>query len=131
MRDVNAGRDINVDGDFVVHDNSQQHKLLIHCTMEELFSEEPIRRQNLKEERRIKLNRFLSFIAFVAFIGFSAGVWYWFQGKVDMFSLLTGGAAFMLGLISFTNFERPTVFEQRQLLALAEINILLRERGAR
>lgn len=131
MRDVNAGRDINVDGDFVVNDNSQQYKLLIQCTTEELLAEEPHRLQRLKEERKAKLNRFLGFIAFAATLVFVAAVWYWFQGKMDQFSLVSGVAAFMVALASLNIFERPTMFEQRRLAALAEINMLLRERGVR
>lgn len=126
---MNAGRDINVEGDFVVNDNSHQYKLLIHCTNEELLAEKPIRLKRLKEEQKAKLNRFLGFIAFTATLAFVAGSWFWFQGKVDMFSLITGGAAFMVGLASLKIFERPTTFEQRQLSALTEINMLLRERG--
>lgn len=131
MRDVNAGRDINIDGDFVINDNSQQYKLLIHCTNEELLTEEPHRLQQLKEEQKSKLNRFVGFIAFASTLAFVAGVWFWFQGKVDLFSLVTGGAAFMVGLASLKIYEHPTAFEQRQLSALSEINMLLRERGVR
>lgn len=131
MRDINSGRDINVGGDFVVNDNSQQHKLLIHCSSEELLAEESLRRQRLSEERKSKLNRFLTFIGVAASLLFIAGVWGWFQGKMDFFSLAVGGAGFMVGVASLKFYERPTVFEQRQLNALAEINMLLRERGAR
>lgn len=131
MRDLKAGRDINVDGDFIINDNSQNHKLLMHCSNDELLAEEPLRRQRLSEERAVKFNRFLSFIAVAASLLFVAGVWGWFHGKMDFFSLTVGGAGFMVGVASLKIYERPTVFEQRQLAALAEINMLLRERGVR
>lgn len=131
MRDINAGRDINVDGDFVVNDNSQQYKLYIHCSNEELLAEELLRRQRLKDERKAKLNRFLAFIALAATFIFISGVWLWFNGKMDAFALVTGAAGFMVGLASLKVFERQTEFEQRQIAALSEINFLLRERGVR
>lgn len=131
MRDINAGRDIKVDGDFVVNDNSQQYKLLIHCSNEELLAEEPSRRQQLKDERKAKLNKFLAFIAVAATLIFVSGVWQWFNGKMDAFALITGAAGFMVGLASLKVFERQTEFEQRQIAALNEINMLLRERGVR
>ena len=55
----------------------------------------------------------------------------WFQGKMDTFSLVTGASGFMLSLSSLNVYTQPTEFEQRQLTALAEIEMLLRERGFR
>lgn len=131
MRDINAGRDINVKGDFVVNDSSQQYKLLIHCSNEELLAEEPYRRQHLADERKAKTNRFLRFIAIAASFIFIAGIWFWFKGNMDFFSFAIGAAGFLVGLAGLKIYERPTEFELRQIAALAEINLLLRERGVR
>lgn len=131
MRDIKAGNDINVGGDFVLNDNSENYKLLMHCSSEELLAEEPLRLQRLAEERKAKFNRFLMFVAVAASLIFVAGVWAWFQGEMNLFSLSVGGAGFMVGLASLKIYERPTAFEQRQLNALAEIYMLLRERGHR
>lgn len=132
MRDINAGRDINVDGPVIITDNSQQqYKLLIHCTNEELLEEEPLRKQNLALERKGKLNRFLVFIAFAALLAFAAATWYWFKGEMDAFSLVSGATGLMLGIASLKIWEHPTEFEQRQIDALNEIHMILKERGVR
>lgn len=132
MRDIKAGRDINVDGQLIINDNSQQeYKLLIHCTNEELLDEEPHRKQNLAHERKAKLNRFLGFIALAALLVCCAAVWYWFNGKMDAFALVSGVAGLMLGFASLKIWEHPTEFEQRQIDALREIHMILRERGVR
>ncbi|MGE8681518.1 MAG: hypothetical protein ACN6PE_23130 [Achromobacter marplatensis] len=131
MRDIHSGRDINVGGDFVVNDGSHQPKFLSLCSVEELLAEEPLRRQRLSEERKAKFNRFLTFVVIAASLLFIAGVWGWFQGQTDLFSLAVGGAGFMVGAASLKIYDRPTVFEQRQLEALKEIHMLLRERGVR
>lgn len=129
MRDIKAGRDINVEGDIIVNDQSQEYKLLIHCTNSELLAEKQHRQGILAEERSAKFNRFMSGLGVAATLLFVAGAWYWFQGSTDIFSFLTGGSGFILGLASLKVYEKPTLFEQRQLAALQEIHMLLRERG--
>ncbi len=131
MRDIHVGKDINVGGDLVINDQSQKFKLLIHCTNEELLEEEKYRQANLADERATKFNEFIVLIAVTACLIFGAGIWQWFQGKMDLYSLITGGAGFMVGLASLKLYERPTVFEQRQMAALEEIHMLLRERRVR
>lgn len=131
MRDIKAGRDIKVEGDMIVNDQSKQYKLLIHCSNEELIAEEQHRYRVLKGERRAKFNMFMTTLGIAATLLFIASVWYWFHGNIDLFSLLVGGAGFMACLASFKIYEKPSVFEQRQLAALQEIHMLLRERGVR
>ena len=131
MRDIKADRDINVKGDMIVNDQSQEYKLLIHCSNDELIAEEQHRHGVLEGERSAKLNRFMTALGIAATLLFIAGVWYWFRRNVDLFSFFTGGAGFIVGLASLKVYEKPTLFEQRQLAALQEIHMLLRERGAR
>lgn len=132
MRDIHAGRDINVHGPVTVNDSSQaQYKLYIHCTNEELLEDEPVRLQNLNVERTAKLNRFLGFVALAALLVFAAATWYWINGKMDAFAFTSGVAGLMLGFASLKIWERPTEFEQRQVDALREIQLILRERGVR
>ncbi|WP_214650860.1 hypothetical protein, partial [Vibrio anguillarum] len=62
MRDFNNDGEINVQGDFNVIDNSHnEHKLLIHCSSEELLSERPFRRENIKIEQKRKVKRLRPF----------------------------------------------------------------------
>lgn len=57
MRDFNNGGDINVNGDFNVTDNSHnEHKLLMHCSSEELIEERPFRQENIRIEQSKKLS---------------------------------------------------------------------------
>lgn len=133
MRDINAGRDINVEGQVIINDHSSQsqYKLLINCSNEELLEEEPHRKQNLTHERKAKLNRFLGFIGIASLLALAAATWYWINGKMDAFSLVSGAAGLIVGIASLKIWEQPTEFEQRQVDALREIHLLLKERGVR
>ena len=51
MRDFTAGRDINVDGDVLIIDQSQEPKLLAQCSNQELLDEETHRKSLLSRER--------------------------------------------------------------------------------
>jgi hypothetical protein len=134
MRDVNAGRDIKFFGNnkFVINDNSQHYKQLIQCTNEELLDQETRRRQLLSEERKEKRYRILlASIAVLALCIFVAGVLCWFLGDINSFALFTGAAGFMVSLASLKIYHLPNDFEKRQLSELAEIKMLLQERGVR
>ncbi len=131
MKDIKSGRDINIHGDFTINDNSSQYKLLIHCNNEELIEEEKHRRKTLNKERTAKRQRFIPIWTFCAMALAFAAFWYWLQGKMDIFSLLSGGSGIMLGLTSLSTYEKPNDFEQRQIDALEEIHNLLRDRDVR
>ena len=129
MRDFKAGRDINVDGDVLIVDRSQEPKLLAQCSNQELLDEETHRKSLLSRERTDRSTKSLKFFAVAALLFLGAALWYWVHGKMDAFSLLSGGASIILALATVRFGDEPTSFETRQLDALAEIHTLLRERN--
>ncbi|MFY3002065.1 hypothetical protein ACOTIX_23085 [Achromobacter xylosoxidans] len=131
MRDLRVGRDINVLGDMIVHDESPSYKLLGQCSDRVLMEEERHRQGLLEDECQRKFSKFLVALGAAAILLFLTGGWYWFQGGIDAFSLLSGAAGVLLGLGSLNVYHQPTAFEKRQLNALHEIKMLLRERGVR
>ncbi|MFP3758855.1 hypothetical protein SB751_33780, partial [Cupriavidus sp. SIMBA_020] len=73
MRDFRVGRDINVLGDMIVHDESQQYKPLAQCSSPELLDEERHRHEVLEDERRGKFNKLMLAFGVVAVLLFLAG----------------------------------------------------------
>jgi len=131
VRDFKAGGDINVNGDVLIVDQSQEPKLLFQCSNEELLEEETHRQSLLRREQSDRSAKSLKFIAVAASLIFGAAVWYWVHGKMDAFSLLSAGAGIVLALATVRLGDEPTPFEIRQIAALEEIHMLLRERNAR
>ena len=129
MRDFKAGRDINVEGDVYIHDESSQPKLLIQCTNQELFDERIHRKYILANERKGKFKR-LTFAWLVSGIVLSVGaLWFYANNQDNFASMLLGLGGLAVAFASIKVFEQPTEFEQRQLIALQEIRHILRERG--
>lgn len=130
MRDFTAGRDINVDGNVQIIDNSNQPKFLTACTIEELVHERAHRKQLLRRERKAKWKRLaLAWVGIVIMLG-SASLWFYFDGKKELSSLVLGLGGLAVGLASVKVLEKPNDFEQRQIETLYEIRMILRERGA-
>jgi len=123
-RDMNAGRDINI------YDQWNQGKLLADLTIRELFEERQYRNGLLSQERNRKLKKVaLGWVSASLVVGVYASLQY-FSGNEQLAYGLLIGSQVLLALASITIFERPTDFEQRQMLALNEIACLLREKGA-
>src|SRR5579875_2450961 len=100
MRDFKAGRDINVDGDVHIIDNSNQPKLLAVCTNEELIHERAHRNELLRHERKAKWKRLaLTWVGIAIILG-SASIWFYFDGKKDLSSLVLGLGGLAVGLAS-------------------------------
>jgi hypothetical protein len=57
MSDFNAGRDINVGGDVHISEQTNQSRLLVDCTNEELYIEQRYRKKLLSGERKRKVKR--------------------------------------------------------------------------
>jgi hypothetical protein len=128
MRDFNANQII---GDVNINDNSTEHKLLIHCSNEELLHEEIHRRDVLSKERKRKNNVLYKLLGFCASAFVLAAIWYWVKGQVDLISGMLGFASIAFSLLFLLEGDKTTEFERRQIQALNEINMLLRERGVR
>jgi hypothetical protein len=128
LRDFKA-RDIG--GDVIINDNPQEHKLLIHCSNEELYHEEEHRNNILRKEKSRKNNVTLKFLGISGVLFLIASAWFYFKGEMNAVSLLVGGASAIFGFATLQQADVPTEFERRQLAVLHEIHMLLRERGAR
>ena len=128
MRDFNV-RDIN--GNVVINDNSTEHKLLINCSNEELLREDVHRRELLVDERKRKNRSILKLLFISALLCVAAFIWYQINDGLDMASISLGGAGVIIGFATIQQSQAQTEFEQRQISALNEIQMLLRERGFR
>lgn len=128
MRDFNSG-DIN--GDVTINDNSTEHKLLIHCSNEELIHEEQHRHEILRKEKSRQRSVFLKFALFSALMLGAAFVWFQITGSHSIASTILGAIGAISGYVTLTQSSEKTEFENRQIAALNEIHMILRERGAR
>ncbi len=132
MNNFNNGRDINVNGNFIINDNSSNniHKPLNQCTKEELL-EEYNHRQNLLNEE-IKYKKIKSFkkaislfVILIIFLGFH----FFYFGQKDLSQLVVAVASFIAPIILyFSSIDIQSEFEKRQLIVLKEINYLYKER---
>lgn len=129
MRDFNNSGDINVDGDFNVTDNSHnEHKLLMHCSSEELLQERPFRKENIKIEQSKKVNRLKPFYGLSLLLFIAAALWAAYNGKTDLVSIAMGAASLFLGFQSLKATLEPNAFQIEEQNAVKEINKLLKQR---
>lgn len=129
MRDFNNDGQINVQGDFNVSDNSQnQHKLLIHCSSEELLEERPFRQENIRLEQSQKVKRLKPLYGLSVVLFCVAAGWATFNGKTDLATFIFGGASLFLGFQSLKATIEPNAFQIEEQNAVNEINKLLKQR---
>ena len=99
------------------------------CTNDELIAEEKHRRDVLVKERGRRRSVFLRICMVASLLFLVAVLWAWFHGSPDLVSFISGGAGIRLEIGNFRAMEKPSRFEARQIAALQEINMILRERG--
>lgn len=129
MRDFKAGRDIKVGGDIHIKSESPQPKHLSMCTNEELIEELDHRRTLLSNERKRQWKS-IAIMWLVCGVALSiVALWFYFKGDPNLSSMILGFGGLAVGFASIKVFEQPSVFEDRQLAALQEIKLILRERG--
>ena len=128
MRDFKSA---NIGGDVNIYDHSSDHKLLIHCTNDELLEEEPHRQQLLRSERSRKNGFTLKFLALCGTLFLIAAGWYYLQGQMNTVTLVLGVSSVLMTAATLQTTDKVTVFELRQINALREIEMILRERGVR
>ncbi len=129
MRDFKNTGDISVGGDLNVTDNSHnEHKLLMHCTSEELLQERPFRKENIKIEQKKKVKRLKPFYALSLILFIAAALWAAYQGKTDLVSILMGAASLFLGFQSLKATLERNSFQVEEQNAVSEINKLLKQR---
>lgn len=129
MRDFNNGGDLNVSGDLIVGDRSENiGKLLVNCTNEELLQERPFRKENLRLERNRKLKAVIPILgtAVIMFIG--SALWSTFNGKSDMASVFLGIGSLIVGYAALKGVAEPNDFEHQEREALREIRLILKSR---
>lgn len=129
LRDFNNDGQINVHGDFNVTDDSHsEHKLLIHCTSQQLLQERPFRQGNIQLEQAKKIRRLKPYYALSVALFLAAATWATFNGKADLASLVLGGASLLLAYTSLKATVEPNAFQIEEQAAVTEINKLLKQR---
>jgi hypothetical protein len=130
MRDFLNNGEMNVDGNFIINDNSENEvsKLLINCTTEELLEERPFRQENLYLERKRKIkNSFPALLtAICCFI--AAAILGLINGKPDIVSFFLGLGSIVTGLASVEGILKPNDFEIHEQSAIHQINLILKSR---
>jgi len=131
MKDVTAGRDITIDGDVsITNTANSEFKPLNECSSDELFDERRHRNGLLKDERRKKNRKIFTFIKIAFFVILILVIWYYFSNKIDLIMFLVALLGVVLPVSTAIKLsEVQTMFELRQIAALNEIAMLLRERG--
>jgi hypothetical protein len=129
MRDFRAGGNINVVGDVNIIDNSEQLKLLVQCTNDELFEERKHRTNLLKNEKKRKYKKSGIFFISVIIISILVSIGIYLAGNSDLASFVLGGGGLVASAASIKISTNPSEFEMRQAAALNEIRMILRERG--
>ncbi|MFA5353404.1 MAG: hypothetical protein WC291_04180 [Thermodesulfovibrionales bacterium] len=132
MRDFNNGGDMNVNGDIVINDHSQNTvgKLLVNCTNEELFQERPFRQENLRLERNRKIKGGLPLLAFAVVLFIASAVWGQIAGKSDFVAFVLGIGALVVSFATVKGVMEPNAFEIQEQNVIKEINMILRSRRA-
>ena len=130
VRDFKAGRDINVEGDVNIIDNSNQPKLLVLCTNADFqYYKTHLNALLVKKKNQTRTRLALAWMGVAVVLGV-ASIWLYFDGKKDLATLVLGLGGVAAGLGSVKVLEKPNDFEQRQINALYEIRTILKERGA-
>lgn len=129
MRDFNNGRDINVQGDFNVTDNSNnEHKLLANCSSDELLQERPFRMENIQLEQKRKVKRLIPYYGGCLLLFVVAAGLAMLNGKQDLMTIIMGGASLFLGFATLKATLEPNEFQIEEQNAVNEISKLLRQR---
>jgi hypothetical protein len=119
----NVGRDVHI------RTEASQPKALSVCTNQELLAERIHRRKLLDQENRKKLKSISILWTFAIVFTCIAALYFYFKGDSSTSSLVLGIGGISTVFYSIKFFEKPTEFEMRQLTALKEIKLILRERG--
>lgn len=129
MRDFKVGNDLHVEGNLHINDNSNQSKLYIDFSNDELLDARIYRTELLSGERKSKWKRIaIAWLGIGITLGLAA-IWFHFQDKPNLSSLTLGIGGLMTAFATVKVTEHPTEFEARQMAHLDEIRFNLKERG--
>jgi hypothetical protein len=131
LQNFNNDGQINVQGDFNVTDNSHnQHKLLIHCSNEELLEERPFRQENIRLEQARKVKRLRPFYIICVLLFVGAAAWTTINGKADLATFIMGAGSLFVGFQTLKATIEPNGFQIEEQDAVNEISKLLKQRRA-
>ena len=130
MNNLQVGGNINAGGNIIVgNDNSTHSKLWINCSNDELREDFKYRKKLLRDETLGKWKRFANFWLIIGVAVGIISIYFYFSGNANLSGLLMGGAGILCALSGFKFAEKPNEFELRQMEAINEIKMLLKERG--
>lgn len=129
MRDLKVEGDLTIGGNFIeggYYENSP--RLLVQCSNEQLLNERPFRKENVRLEQKKKVARLkpLYFLSTLLFT--SAAVLAWWNGKADLMTLMLGLPSIIISMGALKATLEPNAFQRQELRAVAEINLILRQR---
>jgi hypothetical protein len=132
LRDFNNSGDMNVNGDLVINDQSQNTigKPFENCTNEELFQERPFRKENLRHERNRKIKTAIPFLAFAIILFIAAATWGQLAEKPNLVTYILGIGALVVGFATIKGVIEPNEFEIQEQSAVKKINMILKSRRA-
>ena len=132
MSEIKVEGNISAGGDVVLGDNNKNvARLWVDCSSDELREDFYFRKKLLRDSTFGKWKRMA--IGWLV-VGCSAGfvaIYFYVAGNSNLSGLIMGGAGMLLALASVKVVDTPTQFEVRQMNSLAEIKMLLKERGER
>lgn len=126
MREIKAGRDIQVQGDLNVTSN----RVTRICDLDDdgLIAEKVHRKELLAEETRSKWKRIsFAWLGFIVII-IAVAMYLRFTGKPELGNLVLSVGGVVATLSSLKYMVTPNEFEARQQATLKEIKTMLRER---
>ncbi|MBE2889717.1 DUF6106 family protein [Geobacter anodireducens] len=133
MRDFSNGGDMNVNGDLIINDHSQNEvgKPLIQCTSEYLIKEErPFRQENLRLEKHRKIKNSMPVLTAAVIVIIGSAVWAHIKGDTNLVTLVVGIGALLVGCAAIKGIVEPNQFEIQEQNAIREINNILKSRRA-
>ena len=126
LRDFNIGRDINVNGNFNILDNSiNDSKLLINCTNVELRDEMKYREDNIKLEQSRKIKRHKPYYLMVAILFIISAFISAYYGLTDLITLSIGIPTMICGVMSLNSTLKDNFFQIANKQEIKEIKHIL------
>lgn len=130
MRDFNNNGQINIEQGNINISNSysNNYKLLIYCSNDELMNERPYRIENIKSEQKRKVKRMMP-IYFICTCIFIFSLYYiFFTNDKEIPSLLFCAGSFILGFRMLIETISHNAFQREEQEAINEIDKLLKQR---
>lgn len=130
MRDFNNNGQINIQqGSVSISDNyTENYKLLIHCSNEELISERPYRIGNIELEQKRKIKKLIPMYFICACMLIATIYYIYFTQDKEIPSLIFGAGSFIVGYRALIETTAMNEFQREEQEAINEIDKLLKQR---